>query len=107
MTAWLTKRSIRRTANEPKASNDTLFIRTDEEREMLLSPCFALNTTTTTELWIEQALEAYPCSGVKRTSVKATPKHREVKKLRKLQSFSFFGCLQSIFAAQPSQALQA
>jgi hypothetical protein len=74
---------------------------------MLLSPCFALNTTTTKELWIEQALEAYPCAGVKKTTVKATPKHREVKRLRELQGFSFLGQLQSIFGVQPSQALYA
>jgi hypothetical protein len=74
---------------------------------MLLSPCFALNTTTSKELWIEQALEAYPCAGLKKTIVKTTPKHQEVKRLRELQGFSFFGCLQTIFAAQPAQALHA
>jgi hypothetical protein len=74
---------------------------------MLLSPCFALNTTTTKELWIEQALEAYPCAGLNKITVKATPKHREVQKLRELQGFSFFGCLHAIFAVQPAQPLHA
>jgi hypothetical protein len=74
---------------------------------MLLSPCFALNTTTTKELWIEQALEAYPCAGLKKAEVKTIPTHHEVEKLRELQGFSFLGCLQSIFAAQPTRALHA
>jgi hypothetical protein len=74
---------------------------------MLLSPSFALNTTTTKELWIEQALEAYPCAGVKKPTVKATPKHREVKRLRELQGFSFLGQLQAILGVQPTQALYA
>jgi hypothetical protein len=66
---------------------------------MLLSPCFALNTTTTKELWIEQVLEVYPCAGLKKEIVKATPKHRAVRKLRELQGFSFFGYLQTIIGA--------
>ncbi len=74
---------------------------------MLLSPCFALNTTTTKELWIEQALEAYPCAGLKKTEVKTTPTHHEVKKLRELQGFSFLGQLQAIFGVRPTQALYA
>jgi hypothetical protein len=108
MTAWLTKQSTPRTANEP----DGIRHRTDssqnyEEREMLLSPCFALNTTTTKELWIEQALEAYPCASLKKEIVKVTPKHCAVRKLRELQGFSLFGYLQSIIGAQTAQALQA
>jgi hypothetical protein len=74
---------------------------------MLLSPCFALNTTTTKELWIEQALEAYPCAGVKKTTVKATPKHREVKRLRELQGFNFLEQLLAICGAQPTETLYA
>jgi hypothetical protein len=71
---------------------------------MLLSPCFALNTTTTKELWIEQVLEIYPCAGIKKQTVKAAPKHRAVKKLRKLQGSTLFGSLQAIFTPQSTRA---